>query len=279
MQTADFLTRFIDIYSGYALLVLPWFFIGLVIAIIVERSVKPETIHTLLGEFSIRKMFIALALGMVSPLSILSAFPLAAGLVRLGAHPALLLAFLAAERSYDLQSFPIISSLFDVRFAALNAFAIFTSLIVAALVIRKMKVTFVAKQTTEGAPRPAWTKHVRMLCIVLIGLLAASLLRTLAPEGLFNGSTGALVDTGTSLFLGLILYLGTIAGNYPVARAFADLGMHSTGVFAFLTISPLLNIVIITIFASSGPKKATAAFFAVYSVVGLLLTAILTPFL
>lgn len=270
---------FIDTFIGYATNVVPWFLLGVAVAFVVERKVAPSSVSAWLGKGGPKRVLAAFATGMVSPLSIMPQLPVSGELVRLGASPALMLGFLAAERSYDFQSFPIIAGFFGIRFAVLNAAAIYLSLMVAFLSLRRRKVRF--RASADGKKSNGfWKRQARLFAVVIAGIALAAAVRAAVPEDAFrtiaaSGPGGML--TGT--VAGFALYFGTILGNYPAARAFADLGMSMTGVFTFLTVSPLLNAVVIGLFASAAHWKDVLRFFAAYAVTGLLLSAVVGTFL
>ncbi|KPJ85755.1 hypothetical protein AMJ57_01790 [Parcubacteria bacterium SG8_24] len=272
-------TTFVAIFIEYAVRVLPWFLIGVLAAYLVERRVSPRDVSRFLGSFRPRRILASFALGMVSPLSIMPQLPVSGSLVRLGAHPALLLGFLAAERSYDFQSFPIISGFFGLRFAVLNALAIYLALLAAILVLARTRVKFRAVNRREGT-NGFWYRQVRLGAVVLIGLAVAATARTAIPEELFRGiAQTELGGLATALVAGFSLYFGTILGNYPVAKALADLGMSQTGIFTFLTVSPLFNAVVLTLFVSAAHWRQVFRFFTAYTMVALLLSVIIGTFL
>jgi uncharacterized membrane protein YraQ (UPF0718 family) len=267
---------FVRTLEDYAVGVVPWFVFGALAAYLVERRFSSRRVSALLGTLSPRRVFGALALGMVSPLSIMSQLPVSGSLTRLGANPALLLAFLAAERSYDFQSFPIIAGFFGMRFAALNAAAVFLSLLAATLFVAKMPVAFKASGDGRETGNGFWIRQGKLFAVVIVGVVIASVVRSVMPEDLFRAAAQSdLGGLATGTAAGLALYFGTILGNYPVAKAFADLGMSPTGVFAFLTVSPLFNAVVLTMFASAAHWRHVARFFAAYAVSALAMSAII----
>ena len=262
---------FIPTLLAYAEAILPWLIFGSLIAYVVERRVSEEKIRKYFGTATVGKFIFAQILGMVSPLSIMSQLPVAGSLVKLGAHPGLLLSFFIAERAYDLQSFPIITGLFGLKFAVLNAAAIFLSLLIAALAVRNLSLT--VKSGAAPDYSSFWKRQGKIAGIVVVGIIIGAALRTLTPENAFRELTHEpFIGILTALAIGFVLYFGTIIGNYPIAKAFADLGMHSTGVFAFLTVSPVFNIVIIFLFASVVPLRFIFQQFGFYAIAALLLT-------
>jgi len=267
------MSMFAKTFIDYAAGIVPWFLLGVLVAYLVERRFSPRGISALLGSLSPGRVLGALVLGMISPLSIISQLSVSGALVRLGANPVLLLGFFAAERSYDFQSFPIIAGFFGPRFAVLNAAAIYVSLVVALLAVARSPVSFRAgngSDITDGF----WFRQVRLFAVVVVGIAVAAAARTFIPEGAFSAAfrtdLGGLA-VGTAV--GFVSYFGTIIGNYPVAKAFADLGMSDIGVFTFLTVSPLFNVVIIALFASAARWRQVARFFAVYAATALLFSA------
>ncbi|KKS38960.1 MAG: hypothetical protein A3G49_04430 [Candidatus Sungbacteria bacterium RIFCSPLOWO2_12_FULL_41_11] len=262
---------FIPTLLEYAGAILPWLVFGSFIAYAVERRVSKERIKKYFGTATVGKFVFAQILGMISPLSIMSQLPVAGSLVKLGAHPGLLLSFFVAERAYDLQSFPIIIGLFGLKFAVLNAAAIFLSLLIAALAVRNLSLT--VKSGAAPDYSGFWTRQGKIAGVVVIGIIIGAALRALAPENAFREIThepfGGIL---TALAIGFVLYFGTILGNYPTAKAFADLGMHPAGVFAFMTVSPVFNIVIMFLFASAIQPRFIFRQFGIYAITALLLT-------
>ena len=264
---------FIQTLVGYASAILPWLVFGSFIAYAVERRFSEGRIRKYLGAMTFKKLLFVQVLGMVSPLSIMSQLPVAGSLVRLGAHPGLLISFFIAERAYDLQSFPIITGLFGIQFAALNILAIFLSLSITALVARHVPVTVNSRASSDGGN--FWIRQGRIAGIVLFGIILGAALRTFTPEDVFRGIAGtSLGGMATALIVGFVLYFGTILGNYPVAKAFADLGMHPAGVFAFMTVSPVFNFVVMFLFASAVPFRYVIRQFSFYALAALALTVL-----
>jgi uncharacterized membrane protein YraQ (UPF0718 family) len=274
-----FFPEFTSIFIVYAWQVLPWFFAGLFVAVVVEKRFAHKTLPAYFCEYRPFSVATLLLVGMVSPFSILSGLPLAMQLLRQGAHPALLLSFFAAERVYDLHSFPIIGNMFGWKFAVLNALIIFIALFVASWAV---KGGIIAYRTEPKATlkHDGWKKHVKMLLVVTVGIVIATLFRVLVPEDMFAQYAGGFFGSiFTALILGFFLYLGTIAGNYPVAGAFADLGMHGAGVMIFLSASSLLNVVVMALFASSITPRVVVTYVIIYSGVATVLAMIYGVFI
>ncbi len=264
---------FIETIILYGRSIIPWLIFGSVAAYVVERRFSADAVHKYFGVMTLRKLFFLQALGMVSPLSIMSQLPVAGSLVRLGAHPGLLLSFFVAERAYDFQSFPIIVSLFGIKIAFLNAIAIFLSLSIAAFATRNLPLTIKPSASIDGGG--FWMRQGKIFSIVMIGILIGAALRTLIPAEEFRSFSGNYVGgIVIALVIGIILYFGTILGNYPIAKAFADLGMSSAGIFAFLTVSPVLNLVVVFLFASVVPIRYVVRQFGIYTIAALVLVII-----
>ncbi|OGY17174.1 MAG: hypothetical protein A2785_04115 [Candidatus Chisholmbacteria bacterium RIFCSPHIGHO2_01_FULL_49_18] len=269
---------FLETFWQYSLAIIPWFLIGSLIAYFLELRLHKQALSKHLQTLRLRNILSAQALGMISPLSVMSALPVAGEFIDLGANATLLLTFLVAERSYDLQSLFILSSLFGVRFAVLNMLAIFLSLTAASLVLSLHPITFTQKR--DGKASGFWTRQLRTFLVVLVGIGVGALLHTLVPPQVFQHyahTTFGGILSGT--LFGFVLYFGTILGNYPVAKAFSDLGMSSAGVFAFLTVSPVFNLVIIFLFTSVIKARIILKMFAVYAVTALLLSFLFPAFL
>ena len=265
--------QFLTTVVNYALSIFPWLIIGTIVAFFLEKKINKNTITQYFGGMSLKRLALVQILGMISPLSIMSFLPIAHELTQMGFNPGVLLSFFIAERAWDLQSFFIISGLFSVKYAVLNGIAIFTSLTVTALFLRREFVHFKAKGTQVH--NGFWKRQSRLLLLVCLGIVLGAILRTFIPEREFQHYAGSpLQGFLISLVLGFLLYFGPIVGNYPVAKAFSDLGMSNAGTFAFLTVSPILNLVVITLFgASIGYKKTLKAFF-IYSISAMIMTAL-----
>jgi len=262
---------FIETLIFYSRSIIPWLVFGSVAAYIVERRFSADAVYKYFGVMTVRKLFFLQALGMVSPLSIMSQLPVAGSLVRLGAHPGLLLSFFVAERAYDFQSFPIIAGLFGIKIAFLNAIAIFLSLSVAAFATRNLPLTIKSSASIDG--ESFWMRQGKIFGVVMTGIFIGAALRTFIPAEEFRSfSSNYVGGIVISLVVGIILYFGTILGNYPIAKAFADLGMSSAGIFAFLTVSPVLNLVVAFLFASIVPIRYVVRQFGIYAIVALILT-------
>lgn len=128
--------------------------------------------------------------------------------------------------------------------------------------------------------KPFWIRQLRIFTIVIFGIIAGALLRSLVPENLFLNLTHTYIGgTVWSIALGFFLYFGTILGNYPVAKSFFDLGMSPVGVFTFLTVSPLFNLVIIFLFASTVDIRYVLKLFVTYTITALIGSLVVALFL
>lgn len=263
------LELFIDSLIQYALAIIPWLILGSFLAAIAETQIKPNLIKKVLGKFSYSKLFAAELLGMISPLSILSFIPIADELVTLGASPGLLFSFFIAERAYDLQAFFIVSGLFGLKMATTNAVAIFISLVVTAIYLKNHNVKI--KHSTSKTKITFLSRQLKLFSTVSLGIIIGATMRTLIPPQLFSSITGSTFGGIISaLILGFTLYFGPLAGNYPVARAFADLGMSPAGILTFLTVSPIFNLVIIIIFSSIIGLRKTLKPVLIYTAISIL---------
>jgi uncharacterized membrane protein YraQ (UPF0718 family) len=232
---------------------------------------KPSFLKKLSGKLTYTKIISSQFFGMISPLSILSFLPIANELTSKGVNPSLLLSFFVAERAYDLQSFFIISSLFGIKFAIFNAIAIFLSLLISAIALKQDVVKFAYRDKSKNPS--FWTRQLKLLVVVLFGIGFGTLIRILLPENLVtNFAKGYINSIASAIIIGFSLYLGPIVGNYPVAKAFLDLGMSHVGVFAFLTISPIFNFVVILLFGGAVGFTKTIKAVVIYTLSALLLT-------
>lgn len=269
---------FFQTAAAYATSILPWFLVGVLVAYGVEQFIRPTVIAKHFGRASPPSVVLALLFGMISPLSIMSFLPVASEFVALGFNPGLLLSFLLAERAYDLQSLLIISSLFGFKLALFNALAIMGSLLVVAFSIGKRQVRFATDQSRKA--NHFWLRQGRLLAIVLAGIMIGALVRVSIPQGAFQAlaasQVGGLV---TALILGFVFYFGPILGNYPVAKALSDLGMSSLGVFGFLTISPVFNLVVISLFGAVVGLRTALMAVVTYAMTAVVLTVIASLFL
>lgn len=263
---------FIETLISYSQKILPAFAAGILAAYILEKFFHPRIFRKLTKNITIAKVLFIHVLGMISPLSILSFLPIARELTDLGVNPALLFSFFIAERVYDLQSFPIISNLFGIKIAILNAIAIFFSLLITTFTVEKGKVVFKKSSHKKKKAQNFWVRQSKLLLIVIIGIIAGSLLKTIFPVQAQNYIAHSVSGFISAIVLGFVLYFGPIVGNYPVAKAFSDVGMSPLGVFTFLTVSPILNFVVILLLgASVGFKTTLKAIFA-YSLAALILS-------
>lgn len=266
------IAEFLHVFTEYAWQVLPWFFVGLVLAIIIEKHFGKKVLPKYFCEYHPLSVAFLLLIGMVSPFSILSGLPLAIQLLKQGASPALLLSFFAAERVYDLQSFPIVAGIFGWEFAVIHALVIFVALFAASWLVKGGIMAYKSRPETV-LEHDGWKKHAKMLLVVIGGIAIAALFRVFVPEALFAHYAGGFFGSIlVALSLGFFLYLGTIAGNYPMANAFSELGMHGVGLMTFLSASSLLNIVIVALFASSISPRIVAKYFIVYGSVATMLS-------
>ena len=264
--------EFIPVFAEYAWQVMPWFIAGLVLAIVFEKHFGKKVLPRYFCEYHPLSVSALLLVGMISPFSILSGLPLAMQLLKRGAHPALLLSFFAAERVYDLQSFPIIEGIFGWKFAIINVLIVFVALFVASWLVKDSIIAYQSRPET-ALEHDGWKKHAKMLFVVMVGIAIAALFRVTVPEEVFTQYAGDFLGSViTALLLGFFLYLGTIVGNYPLAGAFSELGMHGAGLMTFLSASSLLNIVIVALFVSSISPRVVAKYFVIYGSVATILS-------
>lgn len=195
---------------------------------------------------------------------------MASELVGLGASPGLLFSFFIAERAYDTQAFLIVGNLFGVRMAILNMLGVLGALVVTAMYLNKKAVEF---SKSERKHKGFWGRQIKLLGTVLVGIVVGALLRSLIPADWFGSVAGSYLGAiGSSLVTGFSLYFGPLMGNYPVAKAFAELGMAPIGVLTFLTVSPILNLVIMAIFSGMVGVRNTIKAVAIYSVAAMVLS-------
>ncbi len=272
------LSSFINTVLSYAQSILPAFGVGIVAAYILERYFHPRILKKLTRRVTVTKVLLIHLLGMISPLSILSFLPIARELTDVGVNPALLFSFFIAERVYDLQSFPILSNLFGVRFAIFNVVAIFLSLLVTTVTVESGTVQFKKTKQKKKKQEGFWIRQAKLLIIVVVGICVGAGLRVIFPPQAQAYVTHSVYGVLSSLVLGFVLYFGPIMGNYPVAKAFADVGMTQTGVFTFLTVAPILNFVVILLLGASVGFKTTIRAVLAYSLVALVLSVIFSIF-
>lgn len=270
---------FLATFVSYAKSILPWMIVGSLAAYLVNHSVDVKVIRSVLGKITLRSVVTAQILGMVSPLSIMSALPITGELIHMGAKPLMLVSFLLAERAYDLQSFFIISNLFGFRLALLNALTIFTSLIITAMVFRKEKFKIGNGQGLKSNTN-FWRDQLKTFLVVLVGISIGAVLRVVVPlTGFAHLMSSWLGGLLTGLSLGFGLYFGTILGNYPVAKSLSDLGMSSVGTLIFLSVSPLFNFVVIMLFISAIKARYIFKMIGTYTIFSLMLSILFSFFL
>jgi uncharacterized membrane protein YraQ (UPF0718 family) len=270
--------EFLTIAGRYAVLIFPWFAVGVVLSRLIDRYVNRDYLKRFSGPPGFKKLVSAQIIGMFSPLSIMSFLPVANGLIAWGVNPGLLLSFFIAERAYDLQSFFIISGLFGLKFALFNAAVIFLSLFASAMVIKKERINFNARR--NGGTGHFWSRQGKMLGLVALGICFGALIRVLIPEHLITGLAGGYAGGFVSaIVLGFMLYLGPIVGNYPAAKAFSELGMSPVGTFAFLAISPIFNFIVILLFGAAVGFRQALKPILVYVLAAACLTIIVSMWL
>jgi uncharacterized membrane protein YraQ (UPF0718 family) len=125
-----------------------------------------------------------------------------------------------------------------------------------------------------------WQRQIKLFAIVILGITLGALIKSAVPEVLVQRFAGnPIAGYISSLVLGLSIYVGPIVGNYPIAKAFSDLGMSQLGVFTFLTVSPIFNIVVISLFgAAVGFRKIYKAIF-LYTASSLVLSILFGVFI
>ena len=272
------MSTFLTTIQQYFVIIFPWLIFGTILSFIVNKKFNSKHFQKFSGPLSFPKLITAQFLGMISPLSILSFLPVASELTAMGTNPSLLLSFFIAERAYDLQSFFIITSLFGLKFAVLNILAILTSLIFSALSIKNDHIKFRVKPT--NTKHTFWTRQIKLLTIATFGIFFGALIRTLVPPQIITNYSGDYTNGFlSSLLLGFSIYLGPIASNYPVAKAFSELGMSPVGTFTFLTVGPIANFVILILFSAAVGYKKIIKPIAAYILTACFLSLIFSLFL
>ncbi len=268
---------FLHTFWGYAVAIVPWFAVALVLAYFTERRLNPQIIKKYFGKATPVRLVLMMISGMLSPLSIMTALPILGQLTAMGGSPALLLSYVAAERAYDLQSFFIIAELFNLKIAILSATIILVSLVAAAYAIYGDAIKM--RRFKKAKKSEFWQSQAKLLGKVLAGIALGAALKAVVPSTVLaafgSGASGFIAG----ITLGLVSYVGPIMSNYPLARTYADLGLSHTGVMAFLVLSPLFNVVIITLFAAAAGLRTVLKFVLVYSTVGAILTIAASPWL
>lgn len=268
---------FLDSLVSFAISIIPWVLFGIIISYFLDQYLHPSIYEKFSGKPGIIKITVAQILGMISPLSIMSFLPIARELTEKGVNPSLLLSFFLAERAYDAQSLFIISGLFGIKFALLNALAIFLSLLFTAIHLKEDTVNFRRKKKKS---ENFWYRQGKLLSVVILGILLGAIIKVIVPADFVQHIAGTPIGGYvTSLFIGFSIYVGPVVGNYPIAKAFSDLGMSQLGVFTFLTVSPICNIVVISLFgAAVGFKKIYKAIF-LYMLSSMVLSLVFSFFL
>lgn len=268
--------QILNTFVVYSRNIAPWLLLGTVFAYFIDRFLPRRGIGKYLNKMDLKGALAAHFIGMISPLSVMSFLPIAEEFVLLGASPAVVLTFLMAERAYDAQSFFIISGFFGAKLAVLNFAAIFVSLLAASYFLKSEKIEL---KKTENGNHHFWKNQARIFIFILFGIVAASVFRHAVPEELFfRYASGNFYSVISSLVFGFLFYFGTILGNYPIAKTFAELGMAPLGVFIFLTVAPLLNLVVILLFSGVAKIRPTLKYIFIYSLVGLLISFLLKLF-
>lgn len=265
------MNEFFATLISYSRLILPWIFLGILLAYFYDRYFNHHhTIRHLKKTPSFFQIVSAQVLGMISPLSILSFFPVASELVADGVSSGLLLSFLIAERVYDLQSFFIIGSLLGQKFAWLSAVNILVSLVVTAAFLKHQAVHFVAIKL--GKKEHFWLRQGKLLALAIMGIVVGAAIKAFIPGQAIAAWAGQTVGgLLLSLLVGFGMFLGPVVNNYPVAKTFFDLGMAPIGVLAFITVSPLLNVVILSMFSGAVGYKVIWKAMGLYTLTALLL--------
>jgi uncharacterized membrane protein YraQ (UPF0718 family) len=268
---------FIEVVIFFSRSILPWVVLGSALDYAIGKVLKPEQIRKWFHRGGPWKIFAIQYLGMASPFTTMSFLPIAGRFVRKGANPGLMFGFLAAERSYGIQSFFIITALFGFMMAFLHFIIISMSLFSAMYFTRNDSVSF---KKPQAGPDPHHKtvflmRQVRLYAYVMLGIIIAAAVQVFLPQSViefFAGNT-ALSVLG-AVVLSLLLYLGTIFGNYPVARTFLEAGMAPVGALLFLVLSPLANLAVIVLFLSVTHAKNVLKFVLLYSVTGMVLTGL-----
>ena len=270
---------FFGYFVQHSVTIIPWMLLGVAFDYGIRRYLTPEFLQRHFKKETISRVFTVQVLGMASPLTTMSFLPMAKGLARKGVHPGLLLSFLGAERAYGFQSFFILTGLFGIVFATANLFVVFCALLAAAFALKKDRVVFKAR-AKGAAPSSFFKRQVKLFLLVFLGIGLAAAIQTFVPVELAaNLAQGEIQSFVGAILLSFVLYVGTIFGNYPVGKAFLDLGMSPLGVFVFITISPIFNAPILLFFASAVKLRHVLKFTLVYTLAALLLALLISPLL
>ena len=267
---------FLEKIIEYFVSIFPWILLGSAIDYFLGRFIRLQYIVSYLQKPTPVRIFVVNIFGMLSPFTTMSFLPIANKLIKRGAHVGLILGFLSSERAYGIQSFFIISALFSVKIALLHILALVFSLFIASLFVRgtdslnkNADVAGVAGRHTPATMHQFLIRQLKIYALVLMGVVLAAGLDAFVPTELVSIFSNNLVTSLVgALVFSLVVYLGTIFGNYPVAASFLDLGIPLVSVFVFLVLSPLFNIVTIILLASSVRTRHVIKFVALYSITG-----------
>jgi uncharacterized membrane protein YraQ (UPF0718 family) len=267
---------FVEKIIEYFVSIFPWILLGSVIDYTLGRFIRLRYIVAYLQKPTPVRIFVVNIFGMLSPFTTMSFLPIANKLIKRGAHVGLILGFLSSERAYGIQSFFIISALFSVKIALLHLLVLVFSLFIASLFVRgtdslnkNTDITDVAERHVPATAPQFLIRQLKIYALVLIGVVLAAGLDAFVPAELVAiFSDNFITSLVGALVFSLIIYLGTIFGNYPVAASFLDLGIPLMSVFVFLVLSPLFNIVTIILLASSVRTRYVLKFVALYSLTG-----------
>jgi uncharacterized membrane protein YraQ (UPF0718 family) len=270
---------FFGYFIQHSITIIPWMILGVVFDYLIRKHITPEFLQRHFQKENLSRILTVQLLGMASPLTTMSFLPMARGLARKGVHPGLLLSFLGAERAYGVQSFFILTGIFGIVFAAANFFVVFMALLGAAFALKNDRVMFKARGK-GAAPSSFLKRQTKLFILVFLGIGLAAAMQTFIPVDLVaRFASGEIQSFVTAMALSFVLYLGTIFGNYPVGKAFLDLGMSPLGVFIFITISPIFNAPIILFFASAIKLRHVVKFTLAYTLLAILLAFLISPLL
>jgi len=266
-------------FIQHSVAIIPWMLLGVVFDYFIRKHLTPEFLQRHFQKENVFRVLVVQLLGMGSPLATMSFLPMARGLARKGVHPGLLLSFLGAERAYGVQSFFILAGLFGMVFAAANLFVVFVALLGAAFALKKDHIVFKAR--AKGVTPSSFLKRqTTLFTFVFFGIGLAAAIQTFVPLHLMARlASGEIQSFVGAVVLSFVVYAGTIFGNYPVGKAFLDLGMSPLGVFVFVTISPLFNAPIILFFASAVKLRHVVKFILAYTITALFLALLISPLL
>ncbi|MCB9201767.1 MAG: permease [Flavobacteriales bacterium] len=263
--------NFFTVFWQLVLEMSPWLLLGFLMSGILKVFVPASFLQTHLGEPNFLSVVKASLLGVPLPLCSCGVIPVTCSLYKNGASKGAVSSFLISTPQTGVDSIFATYAMLGLPFAILRPIiALFSGFVGGGLANvvfkdeKKQNYSFEQEETNYGTFTQKWKEVFRYGFVsmvqdlskwILIGLVLASLVSILIPEGYFSESmANTWKEFLIIILISLPLYV-CATGSIPLAMVFAMKGISPGAILVFLMLGPATNIATITVLSKVIGKK------------------------